>query len=198
MNDQSLNSASSTDHFWYFGYGSLVNDRTRPADTVAQAYELQGWRRRWSHRVFTAEGQGHTSLTVHADDSCSILGVLVQSPKVHLPALDEREVGYHRYGLACASAFLGADAFLYHSTPDYFLPADEAFPILQSYLDVVLSGYLLHYGEEAAIAFIQTTDGWDLPILNDRAAPVYPRAVALNEETLAHLDQLLAEYAGRA
>lgn len=185
----------SAGHFWYFGYGSLVNDETRPRDTVARPYQLHGWRRRWGHRLHTL-GHGHCSLTVRPCDSTSLLGVLVQSPLVHLPALDQREHGYDRLGLHCASTTLGEEAFIYRSQQDFYGWADEDYPILQSYVDVVVLGYLNNFGEQAAIDFIRTTEGWDRPIRQDREQPIYPRAVAFRAGQRAIVDRLLEQYAG--
>jgi hypothetical protein len=40
---------------------------------------------------------------------------------------------------------------------------------------VVVQGYLREFGEEGVTRFFTTTHGWDAPILDDRAAPRYPR-----------------------
>ena len=40
--------------------------------------------------------------------------------------------------------------------------------------------------------FFATTDGWETPILNDRAAPQYPRAKLLSAQETALVDQHLA------
>ena len=40
--------------------------------------------------------------------------------------------------------------------------------------------------------FIETTDGWDAPMLADRSAPRYPRAQVLDAGLLALFDGLLA------
>ena len=45
-----------------------------------------------------------------------------------------------------------------------------------SYLDVVLQGFFQIYGETGLKHFFETTDGWDRPIQNDRATPIYPRS----------------------
>jgi hypothetical protein len=52
-------------------------------------------------------------------------------------------------------------------------------PILLSYVDAVVQGYLATYGEAGAERFFATTEGWDAPVLNDRATPRYPRAQTL-------------------
>ncbi len=64
-------------------------------------------------------------------------------------------------------------------------------PILLSYLDVVLQGYLREFGREGAEAFVATTDGWDAPVLDDRAAPIYSRHQRLDRADTAFVDAAL-------
>jgi len=68
-------------------------------------------------------------------------------------------------------------------------------PILLSYLDVVLQGYLQQFGPQGANLFLETTDGWNRPILNDRAAPLYPRHQALDAAQLAFVDRAIERVA---
>jgi hypothetical protein len=71
-------------------------------------------------------------------------------------------------------------------------PTDEN-PILLSYLDVVLQGYLHRFGVDGARAFVATTDGWHAPVIDDRAAPRYPRAQRLTGDEAAFVDTALRE-----
>jgi len=64
---------------------------------------------------------------------------------------------------------------------------------LLSYLDVVVQGFVHEFGTAGAKAFFETTDGWDTPVLDDRAAPIYPRAQTLSAEEQALTDRLLAQ-----
>jgi len=68
----------------------------------------------------------------------------------------------------------------------------EEYPILLSYLDVVVQGYLRTFGAEGALRFFETTDGWGSPILNDRPAPRYPRHQTLTPYETAFVDAQLA------
>ena len=54
-------------------------------------------------------------------------------------------------------------------------------PVLLSYLDCVAQGFNTVYGPDGVRDFFRTTTGWDTPILNDRAAPIYPRAQTLSD-----------------
>ncbi len=65
--------------------------------------------------------------------------------------------------------------------------------ILLSYLDVVVQGYLREFGEDGARRFFETTDGWNVPVLDDRAAPLYPRHCTLTPQERAFVDDSLAE-----
>ena len=66
------------------------------------------------------------------------------------------------------------------------------YPILMSYLDVVVQGYLREFGECGALNFFATTKGWDSPILNDRESPRYPRYQQLSRRETAFVDDQLA------
>ena len=60
--------------------------------------------------------------------------------------------------------------------------------MLLSYIDVVVQGYLREFGEAGVARFFDTTDGWNAPIADDRADPVYGRHQRLNsnERGLVH------------
>ena len=64
--------------------------------------------------------------------------------------------------------------------------------MLLSYIDVVVQGYLAEYGPDGAERFFETTGGWDVPILNDRAAPLYPRHTMLSGSERTFVDAALA------
>ena len=188
----------------YFGYGSLVNRETRPPDEAAACARLRGWHRVWGHRVAgSAERATSCSLSVDPDLGArdGIDGVVVSLPIEALPVLDAREKGYERLTLP-ATDFdlpegLGADEIhVYRSLPANRLPATPAQPILQTYVDCVLAGYLRVYGEGGLDAFLLSTEGWDGAIENDRAAPRYPRAVDVPGALLARFDRLVAARRG--
>lgn len=75
-------------------------------------------------------------------------------------------------------------------------PTDES-PLLLSYIDVVVQGYLREFGPEGVRHFFETTEGWHAPIINDRAAPIYPRHQILNDEERAFVDAGIAAVGGR-
>ena len=93
---------------------------------------------------------------------------------------------------------LGADAFasgavrpaqIYAIAPQNAAPPSHAAPIKLSYLDVVVEGFALEFGLDGVARFFRTTTGWG-PVLDDRAAPLYPRARPVS----ARMQQLVDSY----
>lgn len=161
-----------------FGYGSLVNATThghpvRPA-------RLIGWRRIWDH----PSGELR-ALSIHPAPGHEITGVLFEVEGADLAALDAREAGYERIALEDGTVPEAENVVTYRS------PGAKGGAILQSYLDVVMAGFAQL---EALEHFFDTTDGWDRPILRDRARPRYPRAQNFDKATLARFDQVLTQH----
>ncbi|SDU15062.1 hypothetical protein [Stappia sp. ES.058] len=189
----------------YFGYGSLVNTRTLGDEAAAIAGTLSGWRREWRAwwRTEGASSQrpGVCTLTVKRAPQSAIQGVMVSEPAARLAVLDEREKRYQRVTDGIADAFrcdaqgrpAPEGAFLYEADTPIRHAGDDDHPILQSYVDCVMAGFHAAWGEAGVRGFIATTDGWDAPLLADRAAPRYPRAQVIDPELLAFFDGLLAE-----
>ena len=160
-------------HAYFFGYGSLVNRATHDF-AGARPAQLAGWRRVWRHTTLRPVAY----LTVVPDPGAQIDGLIAPVPGADWPALDAREAAYIR---APAAHQVRHD--LPH-TPEiavYTIPEGHhgapttAHPILLSYLDVVVQGYLREFGADGVARFFETTHGWDAPVLDDRAAPRYPR-----------------------
>lgn len=179
----------------FFGYGSLVNGDTYPTEWELTPATLTGWRRAWAHRVETPEGPIF-SLSVRERAGESIDGVVV-APRTAQERiwLDAREAGYAKRPLAsddiapaaAGASVVGAPLATYQSLSDASGPQAV---ILLSYLDAVLQGFIRHFGPDGARRFMRTTDGWDAPIFDDRAAPRYPRSIRLSEEERALIDAL--------
>src|SRR6056297_1538246 len=179
-------------HAYFFGYGSLVNRATHGFDG-ARAARLSGWRRVWRHTTLRPVAY----LTVVPDAGAEIDGLIAPVPGADWPALDEREAAYIRAPAAhqVRHDLPHAPEIAVYTIPEGLHGApDEAHPILLSYVDVVVQGYLREFGEAGVARFLETTHGWDAPILDDRAAPRYPRYQVLSGEerdlTDRHLDRL--------
>ena len=174
-----------------------MNEQTRSAHTLATPTWITGWIRQWKHCADTPFGK-ICALTVARRENSTIHGVLIQDETDKIAEVDRREIGYRREGVEIQdervkSSIIGMDTFIYVSTQEYNRWGNAEFPIYQSYLDCVLAGYLKLWGRDGAANFIATTEGWYVPILNDRSSPKYPRAVQLSEIDRCVIDELLKE-----
>lgn len=174
---------------WFFGYGSLVNRATQDYPQ-AQTATLNGWRRVWVRTAL----RDVVFLSIHPAPGHRIDGLIAAVPGADWAALDLRETGYDR---------IDTTDHVDHSAPASTIAAYQVPPaqqrkggdhrILLSYLDVVVQGYTREFGVAGAEAFFDTTDGWDMAVLDDRADPLYPRAQTLTQQERALTDRLLAQ-----
>ena len=171
----------------FFGYGSLVNRATHdyPAARPAQ---LIGWRRTWVR----TDLRDVVFLSVRPDPGTTIDGLVAQVPNADWHALDLRETGYDRIPADGQVSVETGPIAVYH-VPEARQRRAGDHAILLSYLDVVVQGFLREFGEAGVEAFFATTDGWDTPVRDDRAAPLYPRAQVLSAQERALTDRLLAQ-----
>lgn len=174
---------------FFFGYGSLVNTATHVYDRHHRA-RLDGWRRVWRHTPY----REMAFLTAEPFEGSYIDGLIAAVPGANWAALDAREEGYDRTPLSLGISHEAPDAgeiAVYHIPMDKFGPADAMRPVLLSYLDVVVQGYLKVFGEAGGQHFFDTTVGWDGPVLDDRAKPLYPRAQLLSAGETGFVDRAL-------
>ena len=176
-----------TPHF--FGYGSLVHRGTHGYPVRMQA-ELQGWRRVWRH----SRHRKVAFLSAVRAPGSRIAGLVAAVPGADWAALDARERAYDRIRLGpeAQQEARALDLHVYEARAEHLDAPELRHPILLSYLDTVIGGYLAEFGETGAEAFFATTDGWDGPVLNDRAAPIYPRAQPLEAGARDLVDSALA------
>ncbi|MEO0938353.1 MAG: gamma-glutamylcyclotransferase family protein [Pseudomonadota bacterium] len=168
---------------YFFGYGSLVNRATHSYPDAQQA-TLTGWRRAW---VCSRHRDDLVYLTAVPDADAQIDGLIAAVPSADWQALDAREAGYARHLTGVKEP---GPVSVYAVEPsDMVTPQSHA--ILLSYLDVVVQGFLHVYGEAGVHRFFETTTGWHIPIRNDRAAPIYPRAQRLTAKETALVDDML-------
>jgi hypothetical protein len=190
----------------YFGYGSLVNRLTLTTRVVAAfPVRLRGWRRTWRPRpdmgAEVAGGLSPSLLTAHRAPESAIDGLLVIDRSENLPSIDAREFRYHRRDLSMTDfEFQGpapdlvCDLHVYEARAE-LPPVPEVSPILRSYLDAVMQGFLREFGEPGLHRFVAETDAFHTPIHEDRHAPLYPRAVTLSAEEIALFDRALSQVA---
>lgn len=160
----------------FFGYGSLVNLKTH-AYHAPRPVTVAGWRRIWRSTTHSP----YAILSVERHDT-TLDGITARVPDGDWAALDQREAAYVRQTLPDGTA-------IYEITENILDPS-APHPILRSYLDVVIQGYLHQFGAASAARFAQTTTGWRA-ILDDRAAPLYPRHQKLTDAETAFVDTLL-------
>ena len=194
----------------YFGYGSLVNRATLTTGLVqAHRARLKGWRRTWRPRpdmgstpgVTLPDGLTPSLLSAHRAEGFSIDGLVVIDFAVNLADVDTREFRYHRRDIALSDLEftdpehgLGADITLhvYEARVEH-PPAEGPAPILRSYLDAVMQGFYREFGPDGLHRFVSETDAFHTPIHEDRAAPLYPRAVRLSAAEAELFDVVLGD-----
>ncbi|MCC5959689.1 MAG: gamma-glutamylcyclotransferase [Rhodobacteraceae bacterium] len=176
---------------YFFGYGSLVNRQTHDY-TDAHRAAIRGWRREWrvSHHL------NHTFLSVVPDPDARIDGLIARVPGADWAALDLRETGYLRHPVP--------DDHLSHESPEpviaqiYAVSLDTSdlpgppHQVHLSYLDVVVAGFLAEFGSDGVARFFATTTGWG-SVLDDRAAPLYPRARPASPQLRDMVDDNLSQ-----
>ena len=161
---------------YFFGYGSLVNRETHVFQDTRRA-RITGWRRAWRH----VEGRKVAFLTAVSDATSEFAGLIAAVPSADWTHLDQREHSYDRVRAVGVQHDLdpAPDIHIYHAPPERHVAASTKRPVLLSYIDVVVQGYLREFGEDGVAEFFATTSGWDAPILDDRAAPIYSRNQSL-------------------
>ncbi|NQY60091.1 gamma-glutamylcyclotransferase family protein [Cognatishimia sp.] len=170
---------------FFFGYGSLVNIHTHTYGETSTA-ELQGWRRVWQMTPL----RPHPFLSIEPHESSTIQGLIAHVPDGDWAQLDAREYGYDRLSTDHVKHARDDDpevAIYVVPKPAPSLELGKG-PILLSYLDVVIQGFLKEFGESGVRAFFDTTAGWDHPVDNDREAPKYPRHQRLTPHETALVD----------
>jgi hypothetical protein len=172
----------------FFGYGSLVNLATHGYATPTAA-TLTGWRRVWR----TTSLREAAFLSVERCAHTQIKGIVAHVPDADWAALDAREAAYERHDVSeqIAHNHTHKPTAVYQVASGHIVAATKSHPILLSYLDVVVQGYLNVFGEAGVAHFFETTSDWQ-PILNDRAAPLYPRHRKLSRSEQSLVDHHLA------
>jgi hypothetical protein len=180
---------------FFFGYGSLVNRRTH-GYAAAQPARVSGWRRAWRKSPL----RDRCFLTVVPAPDDYIEGLIAAVPGADWAALDAREHAYARHDVSHATqhdAGRPLDVAIY-AIPEgaHYDPGDDN-PVLLSYIDVVVQGFLAEFGRDGMRHFFETTEGWHVPVLDDRAAPIYDRAQRLTDEERDAVDEGIARVGAR-
>nr|WP_239025406.1 gamma-glutamylcyclotransferase family protein [Roseibacterium persicicum] len=174
---------------YFFGYGSLVNRATHDYPRASRA-RVRGWARVW--RGTSLRQVAYLSAT--EAPGVEIEGLIAAVPGGDWAALDARERAYARHPLAMVTHdHPEALSIMIYKVEPHHISTSAAHPILLSYLDTVVQGYLREFGEAGVARFFETTRGWDAGILNDRAAPRYPRAQVTTDRERAMVDAALRD-----
>jgi hypothetical protein len=173
---------------FFFGYGSLVNRRTHAHDE-AHAARVQGWKRDWRHTALRPVA----FLTAVPAPETEIDGLIAGVPGADWRGLDEREAAYDRVTAVDVAHALDwrPEVSLYTIPEGRHGAPDRTHPVLLSYVDVVVQGYLREFGADGVARFFATTDGWDAPVADDRADPIYLRHQVLSRSERALVDRWL-------
>lgn len=187
---------------YVLGYGSLLSrdsrERYSQIFTPGLPVNVTGFQRAWVTRSI-AEQQTYVGAIT---DSNSQLNALLIPTAIN-PQLKHREKDYRFVEVGVqALSFTGApmSETLFNALEKHtfwicetlqVLPANEQFPVHQTYIDTCLSGCFEHGGETKAHAFVSQTKGWEHPRYNDREAPKYPRAANLDSRQHSKIDAIL-------
>jgi hypothetical protein len=200
----------STDKTHYIvGYGSLMQDasrhRTAPDAGPAMPVRVDGL-----ERGFFAQGNpigfSTTYLGVKPNADQNIVAALYALPNIEeVAATDKRERGYCRVEISPSRITLlnnqvlptDAQYWIYINEPARIATASQRFPLVQSYIDIFisgcreLSGRTVGYAEDFVEQCIKTTSGWSEHWVNDR---IYPRRPFIYQPQAGFIDRYLHEY----
>lgn len=188
---------------YIFGYGSLIEQASRLKSTPSALYVLparaHGYARGWWHRT-GAIGFSTTFLGAIPAESGYMNGVIYAVDEKELDATDKREIGYTREDIASHIEILSGGSVpkgeIYIYLDKFEKAPTRDFPIVQSYVDICLTGCLqIEKGfpdaRDFAADFIKTTREWSKYWENDR---VYPRRAVFAAPNASKIDELLNEH----
>ncbi|SIO10325.1 gamma-glutamylcyclotransferase family protein [Vannielia litorea] len=170
---------------YFFGYGSLVNRQTHLHAPNFPA-RLKGWRRVWKSTVLREVA----FLSAEPWEGAVMEGLVAHVPGGDWAALDLRERAYGRHDVSalCEHEAGPVRVEVYAVAPEHAAGPDVAHPVLLSYVDTVVQGFAEVFGAAGALRFFETTAGWPPEVVDDRAAPAYPRATPVSAEERDFVD----------
>jgi len=186
------------------GYGSLMEEssrkRTSPSASEALPATVKGFRRAWIARG-SAVGFSTTFLGVVPDADAVLNAVVYELPYEEAERTDARERSYCRAAvppdrLRMHGGFPAPDGevWIYVGKPENSKAPDARYPIVQSYVDIFLSGCLQAQDKLGAEGFarecVRTTHGWSKHWVNDR---IYPRRPFIHQPRAFTIDRLLKD-----
>jgi hypothetical protein len=191
---------------YIIGYGSLMQDesRNRSASNTGTAYPVRvtGYRRGWFAKGGSV-GFDTTYLGLVPDQHSTINAVIYKINAVDIPTIDKREYFYCRLAVNPASYLLLkqetpmslGQVWIYVNKPESIATPNTQYPIVQSYVDIFVSGCqeqeeryaLRNFAKEC----LDTTSNWSTAWVNDR---LYPRRPFIYQPKAGKIDNLLKQH----
>jgi len=194
------------------GYGSLMEGAskrmTEPDAGINLPVMVTGFQRSWS-----THGSKYptTYLGVRPSEAARMAAALYRSfLEDGKLGSDAREISYCRAPVEPASIEMldgsvvpsPAEIWIYVNKPETLAPPNENYPIVQSYVDIFITGCLelqarvTDPGVDFVAECVRTTNGWSKHWVNDRPMPrrpyIYqPRAGEIDEHLKATLPELV-------
>jgi hypothetical protein len=188
------------------GYGSLM-ERTSKAMSAPTAgpnhpVRVTGFQRAWN----THGAYGTTFLGVtEADNAAMVAAIYADTDGSNIAGTDRSEESYCRRPVDPDQIELldgwrlpvDAEIWIYVNKPDHVGVPDNGKPIIQSYVDIFLTGCLemqdgilpeVVVRMDFAAECIRTTSGWSKHWVNDR---IYPRRPFIYQKNAAMIDRVL-------
>lgn len=188
---------------YLIGYGSLMEKASRqhtaPNSGEALPVRVQGFQRTWI-ATGSRVGFSTTYLGVSAKPSAVMNAVLVAvSDEADMASLDQREVSYCRARVGSVQVTSldvppvpEGEIWIYVNQREHAAPPSQRYPIVQSYVDIFLSGCLQVERKYRIDGFakecLRTTRGWSKHWVNDR---IYPRRPFAYQPDAGAIDALL-------
>ncbi len=156
-----------------FVYGSLICKESRNYTSNVSCWVpgVLKWYKRWWY--FQMKECSMSALAIIKDKNYSCNGVLLEVDDEQLLSFDRRENGYHRVEiLKCELDWLEScyNKKIWTYIVDKQNIPNEKFPIVQSYVDVIID-WCMAYWSEFTDEFINSTYWWDWEWINDRDNP---------------------------
>ncbi|MBC8237311.1 MAG: gamma-glutamylcyclotransferase [Helicobacteraceae bacterium] len=190
---------------YIIGYGSLLNrsslNRTLPQVKKIEPIYLNQYCRYWHANENITPTFSSTFLGVSKSEHSRINCIIFEIEESFLPVIDKREFLYHREQVNLNDIEFTSNQFEINTDDNIWIYitdkpslASKEFPIIQSYVDVCLSGAMQLEEEfnleNFAIDFIKTTKQWSPSWVNDR---IFPRAPHIHQPDAYRIDIMLSE-----
>ena len=191
---------------YIIGYGSLMQDesrkRTTPNANISYPVKVNGYQRGWFTKG-SEVGFSTTFLGVVQSKESALNAAIYLIDVTEITTMDKREFSYCRlavepknYSLLKQDIPLSpGQAWIYVNKPETIATANTSYPIVQSYVDIFLSGCLeleqRFELEDFAKQCLATTSNWSVQWMNDR---IYPRRPFIYQPKAGRIDQLLKEH----